>query len=293
MRIGLGGAQFGMDYGVSSRTGKTPPEEIEKILVTAAANGIEVLDTAACYGDSEAALGRVLPPGAGFRIVTKTPGFAGRTVTAAAADELEQTFRRSLEKLRRSSVYGLLAHRADDLLGQGGELLMGRMKALRAAGLVAKIGASVYSAEQIDGLLARWDFDLIQLPVNLLDQRLVRGGHLARLKARGVEIHARSAFLQGLLLMSPEQLPAYFGPIRPHLEACRRSFAAAGASPLAAALAFVLGLEEVDAVICGVNDHRQLEELCVAAGAGAAVADFGRFALDDERFINPANWKLQ
>lgn len=292
MKIGLGAAQFGMDYGVANKEGRTPQDEVGKILAVAAANDIEVIDTAAYYGDSETVLGRTLPP-EGFKLITKTPGFAGRAVTTAEADELEQIFRRSLERLRRPSVYALLVHHADDLLGRGGDILMARMKALKAAGLVGKIGASVYDASQIDGLLASCDFDLIQLPINLLDQRLVESGHLMKLKGRGVEIHARSVFLQGLLLMAPQELPSYFTPIRAHLEACHSAFAEAGVSPLAASLGFVLEIDEIDAIICGVNSHRQLEEICAAVHAQGAFPDWRAFALDDVRYINPANWKLQ
>lgn len=292
MKIGLGTAQFGLDYGVTNLEGRTPQDEVGKILAVASANGIEVIDTAAYYGDSETVLGRTLPP-EGFKLITKTPSFAGRVVTTVEAEELEQIFQRSLKRLRRTSVYALLAHHADDLLGKGGEILMARMKALKAAGLVGKIGASVYDANQIDGLLASCDFDLIQLPINLLDQRLVESGHLMKLKERGVEIHARSVFLQGLLLMAPQELPPYFTPIRAHLEACHSTFAETGVSPLAASLGFVQEIEEIDAIICGVNNHRQLEEICAAARAQVAFPDWRAFALNDARYINAANWKLQ
>lgn len=292
MKIGLGMAQFGFDYGVSNRNGKTPASEVERILAVAEANGIHVIDTAAGYGESEAVLGRTLPAEHRLKIVTKAPGFAGRAITNAEADELESAFRTSLARLGSSSLYGLLVHRADDLLGGGGQL-MARMKSLQSAGLVEKIGASVYSAAQIDNLLAYCDIDLIQLPINMLDQRLLHSGHLAKLKKKGIEIHARSVFLQGLLLMLPDELPAFFEPIRGHLSECRAMILKQGVSPLAAALAFVQALEEVDVVICGVNDHRQLESLCKAAGAESRIDDYDRFALDDETFLNPANWRLQ
>lgn len=293
MKIGLGAAQFGLDYGVSNRGGQTYQQEVEKILAVAATNGVDMIDTAASYGDSEAVLGRALTSNNEFKLITKTRSFAGKAITEDDAQELEKTFRCSLEKLGRSSVYGLLVHQADDLLCRGGDMLMERMKVLQGAGLVKKIGISVYSAEQIDRLLANYDFDLIQLPVNLLDQRLIKSGHLVKLKARNVEIHARSVFLQGLVLMPPETLPLFFKPIRAHLETCRRAFDAKGISPLMAALAFASGVYELDAIICGVNDHAQLEGICAAARATTDIADFGQFALDDEVFLNPANWKLQ
>lgn len=85
-------------------------------------------------------------------------------------------------------------HRADDLFVPGGERLMAALTDLKQQGLVAKIGVSVYNAEQIDQVLDRFAIDLVQLPISVLDQRLLRSGHLRKLKSAGVEVHARSVF---------------------------------------------------------------------------------------------------
>jgi aryl-alcohol dehydrogenase-like predicted oxidoreductase len=289
VKLGLGTVQFGLSYGVSNRQGQTSPDEAARILATAAGRGLSVIDTAALYGTSEEVLGAVLPPGHGFRVVTKTCRFDGSRIPEDGGARLEEIFRTSLARLGAPSVYGLLLHNVQDLLVPGGELLYGRLLALRDAGLVQRIGVSVYRGEEIDRVLERFPIDLVQLPVNIFDQRLIHGGQLARLKRAGVEVHARSAFLQGLLLMAPEELPPGLAPVRPHLAAYRDWLAGHGISPLAAALGFVTGLADVDTVVCGVNDHQQLEELCVAA-APLTGLDFDRFALTDERILNPALW---
>jgi aryl-alcohol dehydrogenase-like predicted oxidoreductase len=293
MKIGIGAVQFGMDYGISNREGRTPEVEVRNILGAAAGMGVRLIDTAAGYGASEEVLGRALPPGHAFRVVTKTPGFSGKRIGEHDAEQLEMVFHRSLARLGQPAVYGLLVHHAEDLLAEGGERLMGRMEALKARGLVEKIGVSVYTGEQVDALLARYGLDIVQLPLSVLDQRLLRNGQLARLKAAGTEIHVRSVFLQGLLLMAPDELPAYFAPIRDHLAAYRACLEREGCEPLKAALDFVLQLDEVDAVICGVNNRRQLEEICRCEAEVPKILDFRVFALDDPKFLNPANWKIQ
>lgn len=290
MKLGLGAVQFGLAYGVSNSAGRTPQDEVGRILALAAASGIDLVDTAPGYGDSEAALGQAGVADKQLRVVTKTPGF-GAAITPQDADHLERTLHASLARLRLDSVYGLLVHGADDLTGAGGELLMARMAALKAAGLVTKIGVSVYHASQVDAVLAQCDIDLIQVPFSLLDQRLLHSGHLARLKQRGVEIHARSIFLQGLLLMAPESLPPYFAPLRGHLQACRDRFDALGASPLEAALAWVRSVGQIDIALCGVNQCAQLQEICRAAGSALALGDADSFAVREEVFLNPANWE--
>lgn len=292
MKIGLGTAQFGLDYGVSNQDGQTAPDEVARILEVAVQNRIRVIDTAALYGSSEEMLGCILPFDHCFRLVTKTIRFNADLICQSDADRMEFSFTESLTKLNCSSVYGLMIHNADDLLAQGGELLMERLKNLQQLGRVQKIGASVYSADQIDRILDRFELDLVQLPMNVLDQRLLAGGRLAALKSHGIKIHVRSAFLQGLLLMSPEKVPNYFAPIRNHLKRYHEFLKGNGITPVQAALGFLAGRDEIDTIVCGVNNHRHLQELCRSAEPLADI-DFSQFALDDADMLNPSQWRIE
>lgn len=292
MKLGLGTAQFGLDYGIANAVGKTPLEEVHGILSEAKRAGITLVDTACLYGDSEEALGRCLPAGHEFRIVTKTPKFPG-DFGATAARTLQETFAASLQKLGVPRVYALLAHQADDLLGADGDRFMDALLALKDRGLVAKVGASVYTPAQVDGLLSRGRIDVVQIPFNVLDQRLLRGGQLAALAAGGVEVHARSMFLQGALLMNPPELPAFLRPVRPLLQRFSAAATAVGFSPLQAALAFVLERPEIAHAVVGVCDRAQLREILDAAGslsAKQARPDWSQFHCDDETVVNPALW---
>lgn len=291
MKLGLGTVQFGVNYGISNAEGQTSADEVAEILAIAGRNGINIIDTAALYGTSEEVLGMVLPVGHQFKLVTKTPRFDAAKITSADASLLEQTFAASLQKLRCPAIYGLMVHNAHDLLCEDGHLLMEKVLELRQQGLVEKTGVSIYTAEQIDRILDRFTIDLIQVPVNVFDQRLLASGHLAKLKAAGVEIHARSVFLQGLLLMEPDQLPPFFDTCRGELVAYREMLNEYGLTPVDAALGFVTGLDEIDCVICGVNNHRQLEEICTSYKPLPAEF-FRRFALDQDEILNPALWRL-
>lgn len=287
MKIGIGTVQFGLDYGVSNKEGKTPPEEVAKILDIASKSGIRVIDTAALYGSSEEVLGGALSAGHKMDIVTKTIRFNKNEITPGDAVALEAAFIVSLSRLRAKSVYGLLLHDANDLLAKNGQLLMEKMLDLKGRGLVKKIGVSVYTGEQIDRALES-PLDLVQLPVSVFDQRLIFSGHLSRLKKAGVEVHGRSVFLQGLLLMEPSELPAFFAPVKERLESYHEFIGRQTVSPVHAAIGFVMGLDEVDTVVCGVNNHRQLLEILKARPL--LPADFNRFAITDETMLNPVNW---
>jgi len=294
MKIGLGTAQFGLDYGISNPLGKIPVAEVKRILGFAAANGVHVIDTASLYGDSEKVLGQCLGEHHSFHIITKTPQYNKSLITEGDAEQIKKVFHESLVRLKQSSLYGLLIHNGDDLLAQNGAALWDAMNDIKNSGLVKKIGASIYAARQVNAILEKFPIDLIQLPINVLDQRLIRSGHLERLKKRGIEVHARSVFLQGLLLMNPSDLPDSFCSVRVHLQQYQQFIGERNVSPVKSALNFVLNIEGVDTVIIGVVSSAQLEEIlhaCVDAPELTA-NEYRNFAWSDEEILDPSRWKV-
>lgn len=282
--------QFGLDYGIANLGGPVGEDEVRRIL-TVAKDGIEVIDTAAAYGEAEAVIGRCLQRPSPFRIVTKIRPLRERSDGSGAGRWIQTGFARSLERLEMDRVDALLVHHVADLLGPEGRELAAVLVDLKRSGRVGKIGLSTYGGAEVDAALAVHDFDLLQLPLNVLDQRLITGGRLRRLRERGIEIHARSVFLQGLLLMEPSSVPAYFAPIRGQLGAWRHALEALGLTPLEGAFAFVRALD-VDVVLVGVESSRQLAaNIAAFAAAAGCELDFARFAVDDEAFINPSRWQ--
>lgn len=290
-KIGIGTVQFGLDYGIANANGRTPEAEVRAILARGAEAGCLTIDTAAAYGDSEAVLGRLLRKDVPFRIVTKASPVNGLPVDASAVAGFRESFFASLRKLERPAVYGLLAHHASDLLAPGGDRLYHALREFRDAGLTERIGASVYDRTQIDALVDAYDLDLVQLPVSVFDQRLLADGTLDRLHGAGIEIHARSTFLQGLLLMPLDRVPAYFAPIMTLLRDWHDQAARQGMSLVEAALAFVRDLPQVDAVIVGVDSADQFEQVLQAASTARAF-DATALACSDPAFVNPGQWGL-
>lgn len=291
MKLGLGSAQFGLDYGVTNLAGRVAPHEVAAILAFAAARGVEIVDTAPAYGDGESALGAALSSSHRFKLVTKTLPLRMRGAASNAGEFVRTTYMRSLERLRQSSAYGLLVHDAEDLRGEDGEDLIEALHALRHEGLVHRIGVSVYTGAQIDLAIERGVAEIVQLPINVLDQRLLASGHLGKLKACRAEVHARSLFLQGLLLASPAALPEYLAGARAPLERFARWVAEERTTPAAAALAFAGQLGAVDHAIIGVTSAEQLGEIVAALGqCSAAARHFEPLACDDLRVVDPSRW---
>jgi aryl-alcohol dehydrogenase-like predicted oxidoreductase len=271
-----------MGYGVTNVHGAVPEEQIVQMLLSmASALPDTMIDTAPAYGQSESVLGRCLKR-SGIRAVVVTK-------TRPQEHEVREAFFGSLANLQLDRVYGLLDHNASNLLGAQGDAVYAEMKSLREEGLVERIGASVYNAEQLDVLIARYDIDLIQLPFSLLDQRLAVSGHLRRLKALGIEIHARSVFLQGVLLTEPGKQPEHLRelerPIRILFERARD----AGVSPLKAALGFVLAQSEIDRVVVGATSVAEFEEI-LAAAEPCVLENSEALAINERRLVDPSLW---
>jgi aryl-alcohol dehydrogenase-like predicted oxidoreductase len=280
-RLALGTVQFGLDYGATQAAGKVPEDEVRGILALAHEAGIDTLDTAARYGDAESVLGRA-GVGRGFRIVTKTA--AGG---AAAAD---RGFRESLDRLQVGMVDAVLVHAVGDLASDAGTVLWSTMRGWKRDGLARRIGVSVYDRADIDAVMDRFAPDVIQLPLSALDQRLLADGSLQRLARAGVAVHLRSVFLQGLMLQEPSAAPPRMARTLPHLARWWSACRAAGATPLAAALGFALGLPEVERVIVGVHGVAHLREILDAVDEPRVELDWPQLAAADAEAIDPRRW---
>jgi len=294
MKLGLGAVQFGTVYGATNKRGQVPWSEVVGILRAAADAGVTVIDTAAAYGDSESVLGSVLWDGHPFRIVTKValPGDDTGTDSSPGV-RLADAVRASIRRLQQPSIYGLLFHTVEDLAGPEARSLVNAALDLKAQGVVERVGVSVYSSNQIDLALSAFIPDIVQAPLSVLDQRLLASGQLGRLKSLGVEFHARSVFLQGVLLSEPELLPGYFASFHAPLERVREGAAARGMSALEFALAFVNSMADVDVAVVGVSGIGEFAQVLRAAEAACHDAiDWSAYACTDEALVNPGRWRL-
>jgi aryl-alcohol dehydrogenase-like predicted oxidoreductase len=274
VKLGLGTVQFGQAYGVSNRHGQVSPEEAARILARAAQAGIPVLDTAANYGAAEAVLAKL--DTAPFRLVTKTISVKN------GVDAVVARARQSAALLKADT---LLVHAAADLSDTA---LWPALQQLKAESVFRRIGISVYVADDPLALAKAFRPDVMQLPFSVLDQRLLKSGTLTRLKELGMEIHARSIFLQGLLFL--DMLPERLRHAALELAVIKATIAASGATPLGAALGFVLSRPEIDVALVGVTSMEELEDILSASERPLPALDWSALALNDETVLTPSLW---
>ena len=286
-KLVLGTAQFGLAYGLANETGKVSSDTVQQLLKVASAFNITMLDTAIAYGDSEQVLG--LHNLAKFEITSKLPAVPSNCLNVEEWI-VEQTVS-SLKRLSTDKLNGLLLHRPDQLLESNGEKIYKSMLRLKEQGTVDKIGVSIYGPDELSELIKRFDFDVIQAPMNILDRRMENTGMLKQLKKTGVAIHIRSAFLQGLLLMPSEKIPVYFTPWASLIKQYHHWLNQQGISPLQACLSYLNQYSDIDKIIVGVDSIWQLKQ--IAAAMDTPITDIPDCLQSvDEGLINPSRWQL-
>ena len=285
MKLALGTVQFGQSYGVANKVGQVPAAEAKAILEYAASNGIDMLDTAIGYGDSEQRLGEIGI--SDWQVVSKIPAVPDGC--GDIGNWVIKSVQGSLQRLGIRRLYAVLLHKPQQLLGvDGGQILAG-MQQLKESGLVQKIGVSIYDPAELDDLFRGYEFDVVQAPFNLLDRRLIDSGWMSRLATKGTELHVRSIFLQGLLLMPPEDRPAKFNRWQVHWSAYDAWLRSAEVTPLQACVRYSLSFPEVARVIVGVETTGQLQAIVEATG-GLLPAPPSDLQAHDCDFLNPSVW---
>jgi aryl-alcohol dehydrogenase-like predicted oxidoreductase len=287
IRLALGTVQFGLNYGVANVSGQVGQSEVAAILDRAAAAGIDTLDTAIAYGQSEAALGRAGVKN--WRVITKLPALPQEV--AAVPRWIDDQIDGSLRRLGITQLEAVLLHRGDDLLGRHGEEYLQALIDAKKSGLTRALGVSVYDPAELDVLWPIWRPDVVQAPCNVLDRRLIRSGWLDRLTQNKVRVHVRSAFLQGLLLLPPERRPEGFAPWRVILDRWTAWCDGLGVSPLRGALAFVRALRGIEFVVVGVDSATHLQEVLALPAVAEPLPPDDMFC-EDRDLIDPSRWKV-
>lgn len=285
-KIGLGTVQFGLNYGVANKNGKVPFGEAKKIVEGAIEAGIDTFDTAISYGDSEQVLGTIGVQD--LKVVTKLPDLPDGI--SDVAGWVENQVSQSVVKLGANAVYAVLLHRSENLLGSNGDQIAKSLNWLKTQGLVQKVGVSIYDPAELMRVINKIDLDIVQAPLNLVDRRLVDSGWLDRLFSEGIEVHTRSAFLQGLLLMSRKQIPPYFERWSSLWDNWQRALREGHVNPVEACLSYPLSLASVSRVVVGVDSVAQFNTILQAAEAAHFSDAWSFMCSSDEDLINPARW---
>lgn len=287
-KMSLGTAQFGMDYGIANESGRIGVDEAFRILEFAKESGIDYIDTAHTYGDSESVLGEFISKNsARFKVVSKLPD-----IRKGGASLVGKYFAETLNRLCMPKLYGYLIHRFDNIAAD--KALWPALESIREKGLAKKVGVSVYMPSELEYALdSKLEIDIVQFPYNVFDRRFEE--YLSILRERGIEVHARSIFLQGLFFLDEERIAKEFNAARHMISEMRRIAAESDMPARTLCLCFALLNPLIDKVIIGVDSLAHLKENIDSARQISEVKKiYNRLEslrFHDENIILPYKWR--
>jgi aryl-alcohol dehydrogenase-like predicted oxidoreductase len=182
-------------------------------------------------------------------------------------------------------------HHPASLLGPHGKGIIEGLREVVARGWVVKLGVSVYAPDQLSSLPQEFKPAIVQIPFNLFDQRVLADGWLARMHDSGVEVHLRSVFLQGLLLMAPNERPQWTEKWHFEFSALDQWLRHSRQSPLEACIGAAMSLPLISRIVVGVDSSSHLTDLFRAASLPQNEFPFV-LAATDSNLLNPSNWPV-
>ena len=254
-RIVLGGAQLGLPYGILNGGETLSREEVARILDTAIARGVDSIDTAIAYGQSESIIGETAQNR--FNIISKLPPLPSDV--SNVSEWVHMQVDASLSRLKCTSLDALLLHRPHDLTSRHGSELYAAISSLKIEKIIRRFGISIYTPEELPGIIGTFDIDVVQAPFNVFDRRIL--GVIDQLTARNIEVHVRSVFLQGVLIASPKDRPQRFQPWSEHFSQFDTWVRSTGVSAMACCLGFALQQPGVAKLVIGTTSAKSLTEI--------------------------------
>jgi len=279
MRLSIGTAQFGFKYGLNKR--KIKSTEIQKIKKIIQKQDIDCLDTSINYGKSEHIIGNLRLK---KKIITKIT--LPKNKIKNLNNWYKNTLNNSLRKLKVPSLYALLVHNTSDILSGNKEFLNLLLDSKKKK-LIKKIGISVYEIKEVKKILKFWIPDIIQLPLNIIDQRFLKSNFLKELKKKRIEIHVRSCFLQGILLKSHLEIGNKKSKkiFKNFLRWCKKK----KINQLTACLHFIKKIKQINSLVVGFENEAQLKEIIYIFNKKTINVP-NKFTINEKKVIDPRKW---
>ena len=254
-RIVLGGAQLGLPYGILNGGETLSREEVARILDTAVDHGIDSIDTAIAYGHSESIIGEISQNR--FKIISKLPPLP--VDISNVSEWVHSQVQGSLSRLKCTSLDALLLHRPQDLTGAQGAELYAAIGSLMAEKMIHRFGVSIYSPDDLEGIIGTFDIQVVQAPLNVFDRRILVVTN--QLSALNIEVHVRSVFLQGVLIANPINRPQRFEPWSEHFALFDEWVRSSGVSAMACCMGFALQQPGIAKLVIGTTSAESLDEI--------------------------------
>ncbi|HEV3320943.1 MAG TPA: aldo/keto reductase [Solirubrobacteraceae bacterium] len=292
--LGIGTAALAVPYGAPDAVRPAPSRAgARRTLLAAVDRGVRFFDTAPAYGDAEALVGVAFGGREECVIATKLaipPAGWESLSPREVRDHVRASAEASLWALCRERLDLLQVHNATPALVCSGPVVEA-LAELRADGLVARLGVTVYGEAEALAAIEAPEIDFVQVPYSALDRRPERHV-LPAAAAAGKAVVARSLLLRGVLSPAGRALEGPFAPLALAADRVRSALGATWAQLPGAAVAFAATRPGIVCALLGPRDECELAALLDGVehfGAGAREVQLPAPELP-EALLDPSRW---
>jgi aryl-alcohol dehydrogenase-like predicted oxidoreductase len=283
MKLVLGSAQFGMDYGLFNNK-KINRKEFKKIEKLVLKSNIKFVDTANSYGDSENIIGNSKLKK--LKIITKIK--LPKKNNFSIKEWVSAKIFKSIKKLNIKKIYGVLVHDYKDLQGIKGRKYLYALQELKKRKIINKIGISIYEPKELKKIWKFWKPDIVQVPFNILDNRILNSGWIEILKKYGVKIYVRSVFLQGVLI-NDSNFSKFQENYKNLLDKFKYWCGINSITRIQACLHFIKQYKKIDYLVVGFNNYKHLKEIIDVFKEKQIIIP-NKFSTNYINLIDPRRW---
>jgi len=254
-KLVLGGANFGQSYGIDRK--KIQLKEINKILsYLKKKNEKIIIDSSPNYKDCEKILGNLKFQN--FLIITKIKGLPQKK---SEIKKFIENFIYYHKKKTKKNIYAILLHDEIELSNiKRLSFIVEILNKIKKQGIIKKYGFSIYDYNKYKRNILKMKPDILQFPLNIVDDRINKT-ELKKLKRKKILLHARSVFLQGLLLQNQEDLSKKFKKFKNVWQEYDSRFFSSSSNKIETCFGEILSNSYINKIVIGFNSFLQFKEI--------------------------------
>jgi|LakMenE01Jun11ns_1017448.scaffolds.fasta_scaffold9902796_2 hypothetical protein len=282
----IGTANLGINYGPKYNSKIFPKDQIHKLLKQISEDPRIYIDTASSYTNAESLIGEFGCNILSNKITTKIL-INNQSTNRTVNDSIKE----SLRKVRQENFYSVLIHNSEAIdFGRLQDVISG-LEESKAIGLTSFIGVSTYEAKSIIDLNKHSEsFTHFQINENAIAQVNYNNKKLIEISKKNISIYVRSIFLQGLLLMSANEVPHFFAPVSNIFKNFENFCNLMSISKFKCCIEYVKSLNWSSGIVAGISNIDEYEKLISEIYSPQKNIEIPFFAMN-QFYSDPRNWR--
>jgi aryl-alcohol dehydrogenase-like predicted oxidoreductase len=291
MQLILGTSNFGAFYGLGDKKkiNGFSNYSLNKIAEIANSKNIKLIDTSFNYKNSHEKVAKLKIKNK--KIITKIS--VKKIVNKKNFKKIIRDKLIHIKKKYNFQIYALLIHDFHLLTQIESQKSMMMLNDLKKEKLISNTGVSIYETNELIKIYRKVNFDIVQLPINVLDNRFEGFKYFSEFKNKNkkIKIIARSCFLQGILSTN-KKIPYNLKIFNNCIEAWKKWCDKKHLNYAEACMHYLKNKKYIDFIIVGFDNESQLKYLVKNFYKKTININYNsRISLKNNVILDPRKWK--